>query len=51
MDKKYDEWPSSQKLKKADGTIAYIWDNKFHDPVLFLTTSLNSLLLYLIPYK
>jgi len=20
MDKKYDEWPSSQKLKKADGT-------------------------------
>ena len=31
MDKKYDEWPSSQKLKKADGTIAYIWDNKFHN--------------------
>ena len=33
MDKKYDEWQitSSQKLKKADGTIAYIWDNKFHN--------------------
>ena len=31
MDKKYDEWPSSQKLKKADGTIAYVWDNKFHN--------------------
>ena len=31
MDKKYDEWPSSQKLKKADGTIAYIWDNKLHN--------------------
>ena len=31
MDKKYDEWPNSQKLKKADGTIAYIWDNKFHN--------------------
>ena len=27
MDKKYDEWPSSQKLKKADDTIAYVWDN------------------------
>ena len=31
MDKKYDEWPSSQKLKKEDGTIAYIWDNKFNN--------------------
>ena len=31
MDKKYEEWPSRQKLKKADGTIAYIWDNKLHN--------------------
>ena len=31
MEKKYDEWPSSKKLKKADGTIAYIWDNKLHN--------------------
>ena len=22
---------SSQKLKKADGTIAYVWDNKLHN--------------------
>ena len=31
MEKKYSEWPSSQKLKKADGTIIHIWDNKFHN--------------------
>ena len=31
MENKYDEWPKSQRLKKADGTIAYIWDNKLHN--------------------
>ncbi len=31
MENKYTEWPSSQRLKKADGTIAYIWDNKLHN--------------------
>ena len=31
MENKYGEWPKSQKLKKADGTIAYIWDNKLHN--------------------
>ena len=31
MENKYDEWPKSQKLKKADGTIAYVWDNKLHN--------------------
>lgn len=31
MEDKYTEWPSSQRLKKADGTIAYIWDNKLHN--------------------
>lgn len=31
MENKYKEWPSSQKLKKADGTVAYIWDNKLHN--------------------
>ena len=24
-------YPKSKKLKKADGTIAYIWDNKLHN--------------------
>ena len=24
-------FPQSKKLKKADGTIAYVWDNKFHN--------------------
>ncbi len=31
MENKYKEWPSSQKLRKADGTVAYIWDNKLHN--------------------
>ena len=31
MEDKSTEWPSSQRLKKADGTIAYIWDNKLHN--------------------
>ena len=31
MENKYDEWPKSQKLKKADGTVAYVWDNKLHN--------------------
>ena len=31
MENKYKEWPRSQKLKKADGTVAYIWDNKLHN--------------------
>ena len=31
MENKYGEWPKSQKLKKVDGTIAYIWDNKLHN--------------------
>ena len=31
MENKYDEWPKSQRLKKADGTIDYIWDNKLHN--------------------
>jgi len=25
------EYPKSRKLKKADGTIAYIWDGKLHN--------------------
>jgi hypothetical protein len=24
-------FPQSRKLKKADGTIAYVWDNKLHN--------------------
>ena len=24
-------FPKSRKLKKADGTIAYLWDNKLHN--------------------
>ena len=24
-------YPQSRKLKKADGTIAFIWDNKLHN--------------------
>ena len=31
MKNKFKDWPKSQKLKKADGTIAYIWDNKLHN--------------------
>ena len=31
MRKKENEWPKSLKLKKADGTIAYVWDNKLHN--------------------
>ena len=31
MENKYDEWSKSQKLKKADGTIDYVWDNKLHN--------------------
>tara|TARA_Y100000592_G_C5223363_1_gene200469 strand:- start:60 stop:317 length:258 start_codon:yes stop_codon:yes gene_type:complete len=31
MEDKYTEWPSSKKLKKPDGTIAYTWDNKLHN--------------------
>ena len=25
------EYPKSRKLKKVDGTIAYIWDGKLHN--------------------
>ena len=31
MKNKDNKWPKSQKLKKADGTIAYIWDGKLHN--------------------
>tara|TARA_B100000768_G_C11174567_1_gene330234 strand:+ start:528 stop:785 length:258 start_codon:yes stop_codon:yes gene_type:complete len=31
MGKKQNDWPASQRLKKADGTIAYIWDGKLHN--------------------
>ena len=31
MKNKENEWPKSQRLKKADGTVAYIWDNKLHN--------------------
>lgn len=31
MEKKYSEWPGSKILKKADGTIAHVWDNKLHN--------------------
>ena len=31
MKNKDNEWPTSQKLRKADGTIAYIWDGKLHN--------------------
>ena len=31
MGKKKNDWPASQRLKKADGTIAYIWDGKLHN--------------------
>ena len=31
MEKKYKEWPGSKILKKADGTIAHVWDNKLHN--------------------
>ena len=31
MKNKDKEWPTSQKLKKADGTIAYVWDKKLHN--------------------
>ena len=31
MEKKYSEWPGSKILKKADGTIAQVWDNKLHN--------------------
>ena len=31
MKNKENEWPKSQKLKKADGTIAYLWDGKLHN--------------------
>ena len=31
MENKYTEWPSSKKLKKPDGTIAYTWDDKLHN--------------------
>ena len=31
MQKKYSEWPGSKILKKADGNIAYVWDNKLHN--------------------
>ena len=24
-------YPKNKKLKKADGTIAYLWDNKLHN--------------------
>ena len=26
-----EKWEQSKTLKKADGTIAYIWDNKLHN--------------------
>jgi hypothetical protein len=28
---KQSSYPKSRKLKKADGTIAFIWDNKLHN--------------------
>tara|TARA_R100000541_G_scaffold46207_1_gene53332 strand:+ start:50 stop:313 length:264 start_codon:yes stop_codon:yes gene_type:complete len=31
MKNKENAWPKSQKLKKADGTIAYLWDSKLHN--------------------
>ena len=31
MKNKENEWPKSQRLKKADGTIAYLWDGKLHN--------------------
>ena len=31
MEKKYKEWPGSKILKKDDGTIAHVWDNKLHN--------------------
>ena len=31
MTKETNEWPISQVLKKADGTIAYVWDGKLHN--------------------
>ena len=31
MEKKYKELPGSKILKKADGTIAHVWDNKLHN--------------------
>ena len=31
MENKYTEWPSSQRLTKPDGTVAYTWDNKLHN--------------------
>tara|TARA_Y100000361_G_scaffold123503_1_gene116169 strand:+ start:54 stop:311 length:258 start_codon:yes stop_codon:yes gene_type:complete len=31
MENKYTEWPSSKKLTKPDGTVAYTWDNKLHN--------------------
>ena len=31
MKKQSTDWPKSQKLKKADGTVAYIWDGKLHN--------------------
>ena len=26
-----EKWEQSKRLKKADGTIAYVWDNKLHN--------------------
>ena len=31
MAKETNEWPISQKLKKKDGTVAYVWDGKLHN--------------------
>ena len=31
MEKKYSEWHGSKILKKADRTIAHVWDNKLHN--------------------
>ena len=31
MEKQSTKWPKSQKLKKVDGTVAYIWDSKLHN--------------------
>lgn len=31
MENKPTPFPKSRKLKKADGTIAYIWDGKLHN--------------------
>ena len=31
MKNKENDWPKSQRLKKADGTIAYLWDGKLHN--------------------